>query len=95
MGRRLLDDAAVADALAGLQWDRDGDELVRTVVLDDFAGAMVFVNRVAELAEERDHHPDIAISWNRVTLRVTTHDSGGLTAADVDLARAVDAIAPG
>lgn len=94
MRRRLLDDAALADALAGLRWDRDGDELVRTVTLDDFAGAMVFVNRVAELAEERDHHPDIAISWNRVTLRVTTHDSGGLTAADVELARAVDAIAP-
>ena len=95
MARELLDDAALSDALRDLAWSRDGDHLVRKLTFKDFREAMAFVNRVADVAEEQDHHPDIAISWNRVTLRVTTHDSGGLTAADVRLARALDAIAPG
>ena len=95
MARELLDDAAVAAAVEGLHWRRDGDHLVREMTFGGFREAMAFVNRVAEVAEEQDHHPDIAISWNRVTLRVTTHDSGGLTAADVRLAEAVDAIGPG
>ena len=95
MARELLDEAAVAAELEGLRWQRDGDHLVRELTFGGFREAMAFVNRVADLAEEQDHHPDITISWNRVTLRVTTHDSGGLTAADVRLARAVDAIGPG
>lgn len=94
MARELLSDEALRDALEGLAWERDGDHLVRRVTLAGFAEAIAFVNAVAEVAEAQDHHPDITISWNRVTLRVTTHDSGGLTAADVRLAGAVDAIGP-
>jgi 4a-hydroxytetrahydrobiopterin dehydratase len=62
------------------------------VTLKDFVAAMAWVNGVAALAEDRNHHPDIAISWNKVTLRLTTHDAGGLTALDLDLAGAVDAL---
>ena len=87
-----LSDAAVASGLASLQWTRSGDELVRTVTLKDFAEAMAFVNSVAALAEAANHHPDIAISWNKVTLHLTTHDSGGLTQNDLDLAAKVDAL---
>jgi 4a-hydroxytetrahydrobiopterin dehydratase len=86
---RLSDDE-VATGLAGLHWDRDGDELVKVVTRKDFGEAMQYVNGVAMLAEGANHHPDIAISWNRVTLRVTTHDARGLSQLDLDLAAAID-----
>lgn len=73
-----------------LDWQRDGDRLVTTRTFVDFAAAMAWVNRVAELAEARNHHPDIAIAWNRVTLTLTTHSAGGLTDKDYELAAAVD-----
>ncbi len=91
MPERLSEDA-VAAGLADLDWTREGDELVKKATLKDFTAAMRFVNAVAALAEEANHHPDIAISWNRVTLRVTTHDAGGLSQLDLDLARKIDAI---
>ena len=91
MADRLSDDA-VDSGLTDLQWTRSGDELVRTVALKDFAEAMTFVNAVAGLAEAANHHPDIAISWNKVTLHLTTHDAGGLTQADLDLAAGIDAL---
>lgn len=81
--------------LAGVSWTRQGDWLEKELTFADFGAAMAFVNAVADLAEERNHHPDIAISWNRVTLRLTTHDRGGLTDLDFDLARAVDALGGG
>lgn len=93
MARELLDRKALDQALAGLSWTREGYYLVKTVSLADFMAAIMFVNRVADLAEALDHHPDIAVSGNKVSLRVTTHDAGGLTSADVDLARAVDTMA--
>ena len=62
------------------------------VTRKDFAGAMQFVNAVAEMAEAVNHHPDIAISWNKVTLRLTSHDAGGLTQPDVDLAAGFDGL---
>lgn len=68
----------------------EGDALVTDREFGDFAEAMAFVNRVAGVAEARNHHPDIAVSWNRVTLRQYTHVAGGLTQADVDLARAIE-----
>lgn len=92
MARELLNDEAVERELAGVSWERDGGWLVKVLTFEDFRAAMAFVNRVAELAEERNHHPDLLISWNRVTLRLTTHDRGGLTGLDFDLARAVDAL---
>jgi 4a-hydroxytetrahydrobiopterin dehydratase len=67
-------------------WERSGDRLQRTWKLPTFPAAIEFVNRVAETAEALDHHPDITIEYTKVTLSVTTHDAGGLTAADFTLA---------
>jgi 4a-hydroxytetrahydrobiopterin dehydratase len=88
-----LDHAEVDKSIAGLDWQRQGDELVKVAKRRDFAGALAFVNAVGALAEDANHHPDIDIRWNTVTLRLTTHDAGGLTAKDVELARAIDTIA--
>jgi 4a-hydroxytetrahydrobiopterin dehydratase len=85
-----LDDDSVRAGLAGLGWERHGDALVKVVTKGDFAQAMAFVNAVAELAEAANHHPDIAISWNKVTLTLSTHDAGGITQKDLDLARQID-----
>lgn len=92
MARPLLSDAEVDQALQSVSWQREGDQIIKTVRLADFGAAMAFVNRVADAAEALNHHPDISISWNRVGLAVSTHDSGGLTALDFELARAVDAL---
>jgi 4a-hydroxytetrahydrobiopterin dehydratase len=93
----LLDAAAVDAALAtGMSWERQGDELVTERRGKDFADSLAFVNAVGALAQEMDHHPDIDIRWNTVTLRLTTHSAGGLTGLDLDLARRIDALsAPG
>ena len=88
----LLDDGVIADAIAGLQWEREGDALKKTVKLRDFAAAMAFVNRVAELAEEADHHPDISVSWNTVVLTLSTHSAGGITRLDLDMAGRIDGL---
>lgn len=73
-------------------WTLTRGVLRRTFTFAGFAGAMRFVNAVAVLAEDAGHHPDIDIRWNRVTLTLTTHDAGGLTARDFALARGVDAL---
>jgi 4a-hydroxytetrahydrobiopterin dehydratase len=88
----LLSDDEIAAALAGLAWARDGDALVKVVKKGDFAGALAFVNAVGERAEAANHHPDIDIRWDTVTLRLSTHSEGGLTQKDVDLAREIDAL---
>ena len=86
-----LDEAGIGPALAALpQWKRDGQIISRTYEFKDFPAAMKFVNAVAELAELAQHHPDIDVRWNRVTLALTTHDAGGLTAKDFALARECD-----
>ena len=86
----LLDDAAITAALDGLPgWERDGDALVRTAKLPSFPTAITVVDRVAEIAEERDHHPDIDIRWRTLTFRLSTHSDGGITGKDVDLAGAI------
>jgi 4a-hydroxytetrahydrobiopterin dehydratase len=87
-----LEDDRVAAALEGSQWRREGDAIVRDVERSDFAGAIALVNRVAELAEAADHHPDILVhGWNKVRLTLSTHSEGGLTQADLDLAGEIDA----
>jgi 4a-hydroxytetrahydrobiopterin dehydratase len=87
----VLDPATVDSALAeGIAWDRSGHELVKVHRENDFAGALDYVNRVGELAERLNHHPDIDIRWNTVTLRLSTHSAGGITAADLDLAKQID-----
>jgi len=68
-------------------WSEVDGALERTFELGDFAEALAFVNRVGELAESENHHPDIAINYKRVTLRWSTHSAGGITNRDVDLAR--------
>ncbi|MGH3077252.1 MAG: 4a-hydroxytetrahydrobiopterin dehydratase [Gaiellaceae bacterium] len=67
-------------------WEEVDDALERTFTFGDFVGALAFVNRVGELAEAENHHPDIAIHYNRVTLRWWTHTAGGITDRDRELA---------
>ncbi|MFQ3618793.1 MAG: 4a-hydroxytetrahydrobiopterin dehydratase [Cyanobacteriota bacterium] len=67
-------------------WTVEGDRLQRTYRFKDFVEAIAFVNKLVEPAEAAGHHPDIAISYNRVTVTLTTHDAGGLTQKDFDLA---------
>lgn len=87
----LLDDAAITAALRDLTgWERDGASIVRTAKLPDFPAAIGVVDRVAEIAEDRDHHPDIDIRWRTLTFRCSTHSAGGLTAQDTALAAAID-----
>jgi 4a-hydroxytetrahydrobiopterin dehydratase len=94
-GVELLDLAAVDAALAdGMAWDRAGNEIVKTHRGKDFAEALAYVNAVGQLAEAANHHPDIDIRWNVVTLRLSTHSAGGLTGADLELARRIDALPP-
>ena len=73
-------------------WDEIDDALERTFMFDDFVGSIRFVNALAELAEEHNHHPDIAISWNRVTVRWWTHVTGSITDTDVAMAGRTDAL---
>jgi 4a-hydroxytetrahydrobiopterin dehydratase len=73
-------------------WRREGAAIVKSVTRDDFRAAMEFVNALAEVAEEHNHHPDITIVWNRVTLTLSTHSAGGLTSKDFHLARLLNAL---
>jgi 4a-hydroxytetrahydrobiopterin dehydratase len=71
-------------------WQIDAGELVRTFKFEDFRAALRFVNQVGDLAEEAGHHPDIDIRYNKVRLALLTHDAGGLTNKDFDLASMAD-----
>lgn len=71
-------------------WRIEGGELTRTFTHADFRAALAFVNKVGELAEEAGHHPDIDIRYNKVRLGLVTHDAGGISAKDFELAAAVD-----
>ena len=83
-------DAALADLT---DWTQEGPLVVRTFRFGGFSQAVNFVTRVAEVAESMDHHPDIDIRYNKVSLRLSTHSAGGLTAADMELARRLEHIA--
>jgi 4a-hydroxytetrahydrobiopterin dehydratase len=73
------------------EWSQEGEALVRDLKSNDFAEAMAYVNRVADLAEEVNHHPDILVhGWNNVRLTLTTHSAGGLTENDHEMARRID-----
>jgi len=71
-------------------WKQKGDAITRTFQFKDFPAAIKFVNAVAEPAEKANHHPDIDIRWNKVTLVLSTHDAGGLTEKDFNLAKQFD-----
>jgi 4a-hydroxytetrahydrobiopterin dehydratase len=86
----LMDDSAIEAALTQLPgWEREGNALVRTAKLPSFPAAITVVDRVAEIAEQRNHHPDIDIRWRTLTFRCSTHSAGGITEADVELARSI------
>jgi 4a-hydroxytetrahydrobiopterin dehydratase len=88
-----LTDAAVQAALAQHSgWSLENGMISRTFTFPDFVAAMRFVNAVADAAEAADHHPDIDIRYNKVTLALTTHDSGGLTERDFALAAQADTL---
>jgi len=89
----LLDDATIDRALADLDgWRREGDALRRDLRMPSFMAAIGLIDRIAVVAEDADHHPEITnVYWN-VGLRLTTHDAGGITDRDVALARAIDAV---
>ena len=90
----LLSDEDIASRLEDSQWRREDSEIVRDWQFDDFAQAMAFVNRVAEAAEEANHHPDILVhGWNKVMLSLTNHSAGGLTDADFAMAARIDQLA--
>ena len=87
----LLTEPEIAAALVAIpDWRREGDWLVRTIECPTFRAAISLVGRVADAAEEADHHPDIEINWRRVTFRLTTKAAYGLTAKDVAMAAAID-----
>jgi 4a-hydroxytetrahydrobiopterin dehydratase len=89
----LLTDAQIGEALERLpEWRRDGDTIERRTELESFPRAIAVVNRVAEIAESVDHHPDIDIRWRTLTFRLSTHSDGGLTAKDVSLAGQIDEV---
>ncbi len=90
--RQPLSEDEIAGRLPSVPgWQRDGEWLQRVYKFETFPAAIAFVNRVAEAAEALDHHPDITIEYTKVTLRVSTHDAGGLTASDFKLATRIDA----
>ena len=87
----LLSEVEIVASLASVpNWRREGDELMRTFRCDTFRAAIALVARVADAAEAADHHPDIEINWKRVTFRLTTKASHGLTAKDVAMAATID-----
>ena len=89
-----LSDAEVTSRLTGRAgWKVESGELTRTFTFKDFVASLAFVNKVGEAAEKAGHHPDIDIRYNRVRLGLVTHDAGGLTAKDFDLAGEADKLA--
>lgn len=89
----LLSEAEIEERLAGLPgWERKGDAIEKSFKREDFVGSVRFVDAIAAPAEEMGHHPDLAISWDTVTVTITTHSEGGLTANDFELAGKIDSL---
>jgi 4a-hydroxytetrahydrobiopterin dehydratase len=90
---KLLTDEEIEERMARLEgWKREQTFITKVFEFKNFKKAMKFANRVAEIAEGQNHHPDIRISYNQVTLSIQTHSEGGLTKWDFDLAKAIDKI---
>jgi 4a-hydroxytetrahydrobiopterin dehydratase len=91
----LLSDVEIERKLAGLSgWERRGEAIAKEFKCGDFVGSVRFVNAIVEPAEGMGHHPDLTVSWDAVTVTISTHSEGGLTAADFELAGKVDALSP-
>jgi 4a-hydroxytetrahydrobiopterin dehydratase len=89
----VLSPERVQESLRSLpQWKLEGEEIVRQFKFADFRAAMVFVNQVAEKAEAAGHHPDIDIRYNQVKLALVSHDKGGLTERDMNMAQTIDSL---
>jgi 4a-hydroxytetrahydrobiopterin dehydratase len=89
----LLSEDEITSRLVDVEWDREGDEIVRDWKFENFAEAIAFVNRVAEAAEQANHHPDIFVhGWNKVRLSLTNTAAGGLTAPDFEMAKKFDGL---
>lgn len=87
----LLTEKEISSGLAGLEgWERDGEEIKKIFVLRNFVDSMGLVNRIALLSERADHHPDILIRWNRVSVSLSTHSEGGITEKDLTLAKEIE-----
>lgn len=90
----LLNDEEIEAKLNSLAgWRRNGNEIVREFEFVDFVGSVRFVDSIVAPAEHMGHHPDLAISWNKVEVSISTHSEGGLTAADFELAAEISALA--
>lgn len=87
-----LERAAALDRLGEWDYDEARDALTRRFLFSDFSEAFAFMTRVALLAEKADHHPEWSNVYNRVEILLTTHDAGGLSARDVDMAKAIEAL---
>jgi 4a-hydroxytetrahydrobiopterin dehydratase len=89
----LLSDEEIAARLGELEgWVREGDAIRKTFERGDFVGSIRFVDSMVEPAEGMNHHPDLEISWDKVTVTITTHAAGGLTSSDFELAGRIDAL---
>ena len=88
----LTEDEIAVGLSRAAGWERAGNAITGTVTLGDFRDAMLYAGAVAYLAEAVNHHPDITISWNRVTLTLSTHSAGGLTGADLALAEKISGL---
>lgn len=90
----LLEQDEIERRLADLDgWSRSGDAIAKDFERGDFAGSVELVDEIAAVADELNHHPDLAISWDTVTVTITTHSQGGLTEADFELAGRIEALA--
>jgi 4a-hydroxytetrahydrobiopterin dehydratase len=87
----VLTDDEIAEQLP-VGWERDGDEIVRTFEFDSYLDGVGFAAGAAGLAEEAWHHPELTLTWGEVEVRLTTHDAGGITGKDIDLAERFDDI---
>ena len=86
-----LTEAQIETALRAVpEWGESGDAIQRTYQFPDFVKAMLFVDQVAQAAEANQHHPDILVRWNKVTLTLSTHDAGGITDKDLEFAQLAD-----
>ena len=91
MRREILTEAELTESLASLDgWTVQDAVLKKRFSFDNFGGALGFVNRVGEVAEAADHHPDITFGWGYAEIALTTHDRGGITDVDVALAKQID-----
>jgi 4a-hydroxytetrahydrobiopterin dehydratase len=88
-----LSDPEIEERLAGIDgWQRSGEAIVKEFENGDFKGSVDFVNKLTPEAEDMNHHPDLEISWSTVKVTITNHSEGGLTEADFELARRIDAL---